>query len=377
VPPTAAARLYSLDVLRGVAAIAVVFWHWRHFFYDGLKVANDLDPEHQPLYSVFFPFYLGGDLAVDLFFLLSGFIFFWLYAQPVTQRSISAAEFLALRASRLYPLHLVTLGLVLIAQAGYWRLAGTHFVYPMNDGYHFVLNLLFVSSVGLERGFSFNGPSWSISVEVVLYAAFFVLCRFARPGFRTLMAVSVGGFLALLPIYAPLARGIGAFFFGGCVYYLYAYILRTGHAAALWRALVALAAGLWAVTAWFLFANISLGSIPFLWRVQPLFPRFVLFPITVLALALFEAQRGAVGKKLSFLGDISYSSYLWHFPLQLLVMLPVVALGIDRSVFYSPLALVAFLGLLIAVSLASFHYLELPAQRSLRRAWGAVPRAAP
>jgi peptidoglycan/LPS O-acetylase OafA/YrhL len=28
-------RFYSLDVLRGLAALAVVLYHWQHFFYTG------------------------------------------------------------------------------------------------------------------------------------------------------------------------------------------------------------------------------------------------------------------------------------------------------------------------------------------------------
>jgi uncharacterized membrane protein len=34
-PPAAPAeRLHTLDTLRGIAALSVVFWHWQHFFYD-------------------------------------------------------------------------------------------------------------------------------------------------------------------------------------------------------------------------------------------------------------------------------------------------------------------------------------------------------
>ncbi|MDF7795325.1 hypothetical protein [Pseudomonas syringae] len=34
------ARLYTLDVLRGVAALSVVFWHWQHFFYVDNKLTG-------------------------------------------------------------------------------------------------------------------------------------------------------------------------------------------------------------------------------------------------------------------------------------------------------------------------------------------------
>ena len=49
-------RLYSLDVLRGLAALSVVFWHWQHFFYSG-TAPGVVEVEKQPLYSCSFSFY--------------------------------------------------------------------------------------------------------------------------------------------------------------------------------------------------------------------------------------------------------------------------------------------------------------------------------
>jgi peptidoglycan/LPS O-acetylase OafA/YrhL len=67
-------RLFALDALRGVAALAVVLWHWQHFFFQG-AMPGSLQAEQQPLYSVFSIFYRHGGDAVALFFSLSGFIF--------------------------------------------------------------------------------------------------------------------------------------------------------------------------------------------------------------------------------------------------------------------------------------------------------------
>src|SRR6185436_12525906 len=111
---TSPGRMHSLDALRGIAALAVVFWHWPHFFYSGTTLAAGFDREAQPFYEVFKIFYRHGILAVDLFFLLSGFIFFWLYAKTISARRLTPREFFVLRVSRLYPLHLVTLLLVAI-----------------------------------------------------------------------------------------------------------------------------------------------------------------------------------------------------------------------------------------------------------------------
>jgi peptidoglycan/LPS O-acetylase OafA/YrhL len=155
-------HLHSLDALRGVAALTVVFWHWQHFFWTGDAPPADFRVESQPLFSVFFLFYRNGTRAVDLFFLLSGFIFFWIYASKISEGTVSAGRFFMLRFSRLYPLHLVTLLLVAAGQYAYAAANGNFFVYPANDAYHFVLNLLLIPSIGLERGgLSFNSPIWS------------------------------------------------------------------------------------------------------------------------------------------------------------------------------------------------------------------------
>ena len=50
--PVMPERLYSLDVLRGIAALAVVFWHWQHFFYIG-DTAIGFETREQPLFNAF------------------------------------------------------------------------------------------------------------------------------------------------------------------------------------------------------------------------------------------------------------------------------------------------------------------------------------
>src|SRR5437762_3835756 len=206
--PSIPKRLYSLDVLRGLAALSVVFWHWQHFSYSGTQPAI-VSPERLPLYPVFFLFYTKGALAVDLFFSLSGFVFFWLYSDSVSRKTISGREFAWLRFTRLYPLHLATLLAVAFGQWAYHSRTGAFFVYHFNDAKHFALNLFLGSSWGLENGFSFNGPVWSVSVEVALYAMFFLWCRRLPIRMIGLAAMSAAGFLLITRLYAPIGRGVG------------------------------------------------------------------------------------------------------------------------------------------------------------------------
>jgi peptidoglycan/LPS O-acetylase OafA/YrhL len=99
-----AKRLYSLDALRGVGALAIVVWHWQHFYAIGGTWAAGWSRAAEPLYPFLKPFYEEGWVAVDLFFAVSGFVFFWLYLEPVARREIGAGTFARQRFSRLYPL---------------------------------------------------------------------------------------------------------------------------------------------------------------------------------------------------------------------------------------------------------------------------------
>ncbi len=64
-PRESAEHFYSLDVLRGIAALSVVFWHWKHFYFVGTILPDDLDETRQPLYAMFRVLYNHGDKAVD------------------------------------------------------------------------------------------------------------------------------------------------------------------------------------------------------------------------------------------------------------------------------------------------------------------------
>ena len=355
-------RFYSLDVLRGVAALSVVFWHWQHFFFEGTH-KPPVTLEALPFYDVFFALYSKGWLGVDLFFCLSGFIFYWLYSAAVASAAVSGRDFFVLRFSRLYPLHLATLLAVAIGQALFRLTTDSYFVYPHNDAYHFMLNLLFAPAWGLEESTSFNAPVWSVSVEVALYAVFFALCRLLPVHPKVLLAAAAAG-LVLMEVYLPLGRGMSAFFIGGCVYLAYQRIVAGPRIDAFARWLPWLAAALWVLAVALApgAGQSYLGA-----RLMHLYAAALLFPLTVLALALVETRRGHLMRRASILGDISYSSYLLHFPLQFAVIAVVVWIGQDRTMFYSAWTFVAFIVLLLALSLASYRFLELPAQRALRR----------
>ena len=104
-------RFYLLDFFRGIAAIAIVIFHYKIFYIEAVSL-NSYVATEQPLYSVLFLAYEHGWIAVQFFFTLSGFIFFNLYRTKILEEKISFKNFFILRFSRLYPLHLLMLILV-------------------------------------------------------------------------------------------------------------------------------------------------------------------------------------------------------------------------------------------------------------------------
>ncbi len=383
-PPHIPSRFYSLDVLRGFAALSVVCYHWRHFLITTDDIEHALAVQ-QPFYRILQPFYNEGWRAVDLFFCLSGFIFTWLYAAPIRERQISAWSFGVLRFSRLYPLHFATLLLVLGLQLLIIRQTGSPLVYKLNDAYHFVLNLFFASSWGLERGPSFNGPVWSVSVEIVLYAVFFTTCFLGLHRWWSLLTLLILSVIAYaLGLHPEIARGLNSFFLGCLSFHVFKAVNARRPSAAALTVLTTVCGLVWLAVGviWYTHAltssfqtyiadhpGTSLGRLTRfvqMFETHAMFD-FAAFPLTVITLALVESHRGTLGKRIAFVGDVSYSSYLLHFPLQAIVFLIAGYAGWSTQIYLHPATFILFFAALVGMSLLSFHAFERPAQSLIRR----------
>ena len=323
------ARLYNLDFSRGLAALCVVIFHWQSFFFEQYELPATFDRTTQPLYQWLRPLYeRGGYLAVSFFFILSGFVFFWLYHQNIRDRQCSFYQFAALRLARLYPLHAATLLLVLALQVVYFSRNNESFVYPYNDGYHFVLQTFFVSNWGFERGYSFNAPIWSVSIEIGLYVLFFAFAFLRGNTAVKLVGIVLTTVLLMgLGLSDRWAPAILAFFMGGLTYECLVKYLQL-RSKTLDIIVVSTALALW--------LGISISD-----RVAQLLLTqgmhvLVLYPFTIVALVLMELEFPHLGKRFAWIGDITYSSYLLHFPLQLGFVLCATKIGYDKSLFLSP-----------------------------------------
>jgi peptidoglycan/LPS O-acetylase OafA/YrhL len=376
-------RLHALDTLRGVAALSIVVWHWQHFFSVSGHFQEGWQRSAQPFYAVLKPLYEAGWLAVDLFFALSGFVFHWLYADAIRERAICAGKFAWLRFSRLYPLHLLTLLAVVVLQYSFHDATGSYFIFDANDLGRFASSLILAQQwlpPTIEQ--TFNGPAWSVSTEVLLYGIFFVLCRAGLRGFWQALLVAA---LAVPFLWWNefIARGAIGFFLGGAAFTLTSEISARTDAKLIARALCIAALALWAVTvletylgplhAWAYWLSGRVSPDVGRWYIANsgnvflLLFVFTVSPLTVMALALHEQVLGGKWERLSFLGDISYSTYMLHFPMQLALALIAARFALTPVFFENGFALIAFYAVLIGLGAMSFNAFERPMQSLLRK----------
>jgi peptidoglycan/LPS O-acetylase OafA/YrhL len=349
--PPLANKLLGLEALRFVAAFAVLIWHYQHFSYLA-DVPVDLVRARLPLYGLLRPFYGAGEYGVWVFWCISGFIFFWKYRDAIFDRSVPGWTFFVFRFSRLYPLHLATLIAVAVLQSLYFRTNGYFFVYQNNDVRHFLLQLVMASKWGFESGDSFNGPIWSISVEVLVYVVFFLLLRFVTrsPLLNVVVVVACLNFSGL--IFSCLA-----FFYAGGL----AAIARRAIATAASRAAIERMG--WSVATLVPVSIVALGlqSQLIAWLFLVTYTPVLLFCLSGEIMLPAPAQR-----LLEAAGNMTYSSYLLHFPIQLLVALGFAIAGRALPV-YDGAFFAFYVGVTLLASYFAYRWFEAPAQSLLRK----------
>jgi len=326
-------RYETLDALRGLAALSVVVFHWRWMF--DLPNKSDL-----PLFKILWPIYYNGWIAVDLFFLISGFVFFYLYAERVADKSVSLREFFLNRFSRLYPLHFVTL----IYVAALTAYVPNYQEFENNDLKHFMLQLFFASNWLQTSPFTFNAPIWSVSIEVLLYALFFVVARMGLAKIWLSVSFVIAG-AVMTPQLDMIGPAIMSFYLGGLCFFVTSSPNRNSVAALVLAVCCAMAAYLLHPPFFLLGHWVTVVAI---------------FPATVLLLTLNEHRLAKLTWLTRWLGNISYSSYLLHFPLYL-------TLAFFGAVHAALLPF--FIAFLVAISLLSYRSEERRVGKECRSRW--------
>ena len=340
-------QLDQLTGLRGIAAWLVVFYHMR------TAASGLLDPQVTA-------FLAKGYLAVDLFFMLSGFVMWLNYGDRLRDGGWAAARsFWWKRIARIWPLHLLVLGAMAAFATVLLATGRDAQDYPFAE---LPLHVLLVQNWGMTEALSWNHPAWSISTELAAYLMFpFAVWAFAWERMRSisLLAVvflllgllhAVFAFLRLddLGLMIPklgLLRCLTEFACGAILCILWQRCNRRARP-------VGPIAG--ALAAALLATGLALG-LP-----ETLFvPAVMAGGLFALALANGPVARFLATGPMRWLGDISYATYLAHF--FLFILFKILFVGEDGQLGWAGVA--GYLGTVLLASALLYHLFEKPAQR--------------
>lgn len=312
-----------LDGLRGVAALLVVFYH----IFEGLSFAAG---------GTLITTINHGYLAVDFFFILSGFVIGYAYDDR-WKRNMTLGNFFTRRLIRLHPMIIMgtIIGAITFCIQGSVQWDGSHvatsavmlallaamFFIPAYPGAGYDVR-------GNGEMFSLNGPSWSLFFEYIgniLYALF--IHRLSNRGLAILVALSGIGlaWFALFDIVGYGMLGVGwtldgANFWGGMLRMLFPFslgMLLSRH----FRPIKTRGA-FWICSS----VLLILFCVPYIEGKSPVCLNGVyelicialIFPALVWIAASGKTTDKQSTRICRFLGDISFPLYAIHYPLMYL-----------------------------------------------------------
>lgn len=337
-------ELRALTGARGIAAWWVVLYH--------LRLSLPPLPEAAQLLLA------KGYLAVDFFFVLSGFVIALSWRERISGGGWAAVpSFLKRRFARVWPLHAVVLTGGAAMATALWA-TGRHMPadFPFAE---LPLHYLLIQNWGLTPALAWNDPAWSISAEFAAYLVFpaLVLATKGRRATPALLVTAIVGVAAALwglnalrgadSLNVDIAgfgvvRCLAGFGIGMIVH-------------ALWRgrsgftALCAIAVGA---------AMLGMAGI-----VGEAFAVPLVFAGLVLWLARSD-PRALGGTALHRLGEWSYATYLAHFLMWKAFKLAFV--DAPGPVGWPLIGL--YLTIVLVASALLYRFVELPAQAWINRA---------
>lgn len=329
-----------LDAARGFAAISVVIYHFKDFL-----------PAALP--------FQGSFLAVDLFFLMSGFVICRSYETRLQAGTINFFSFAKTRIIRIYPLYLLATVIGFLYQA-----IKIHLHMPSAVPAGMLLSMvpaavfMLPSSIGMSSAgssFPFTPSAWSLSLELWFNLIWALgLYKISSRSISCLTLISAAGLIFQGVKLGTVDLGWGfSTIVGGSIRFWFSFLLgilicryRNNFAnirLPLWPAALIAA----------LFVCIGHNNIilQFTWI-------FAVFPLFVL-LALRSEPAGKRVAVAGFLGRTSYAIYILHAPLELFLF------GVLKAFFHvDPVKLAPFSGVaavltvVIISSILTYYYDE-------------------
>jgi peptidoglycan/LPS O-acetylase OafA/YrhL len=334
-------KFVALDGIRGLAALFVLTRHTTGFW------------GFLPVHS---------HIAVDIFFLLSGFVIAHSYESRLALGTLSTRDFIVTRVVRLYPMYLLATIVAIALMLG--TLTG------LESGYLIVFNgvtaLLMIPQFNLHDAamFPLLGVTWSLFFELIVN----LLYVLTRPALTSKVLVIVIAACAI--VIAAVAYRRGGLDYGrlGTPVEMIAGLSRATFGILLgvllyrqrervWKALPQ-RFGPYGATA-MLCCVLALPSVGRLDTAIELFAVFALFPLLVMAAARTEPKVGV--RFMTVLGIASYPLYLLHplFAEVFILWMPAAVRA------YAPISGIALMLFMVALSLALERFIDLPTRKAL------------
>jgi peptidoglycan/LPS O-acetylase OafA/YrhL len=354
--------IHFIQLLRGIGALLVMWWHLSGYWL--LVHHGSWGPETFWVKWVALPLHLfanGAHLGVILFFLVSGYII-----THVSQRE-TRSEFAVKRLFRIVPPLALAVTVALIFETTFHLHVGLLPGATIHHGLRAYLKNLVLANWLLGTGQNYLlAVTWTLVIEVMFYAVTLGLLSYShrKPLGATwamfgIWAVANMGFLS-----EPSLRHVEDFvvyvaflIFGRGLYLAHHKVVTVAEGATLCAA---------TALAFVLFYSVAPAGIQ-----SPEWPGALLGPnapaatylIAVVAfVALMQAKMRRVVQPFKFFGDISYSLYLLHLPIGLLVIDRLHSAGLPFTVCFLCGAGASIIGAYL-----SYRLLEKPFQRFARR----------
>ena len=355
-PPLFPKDIPALTSLRFYAALFTAVYHIK--FFSGLEFP-----------VIISRIFAKGYLAVDFFFILSGFILAHTYLKSFQDKSFSYKNFLIRRIARIYPVHLFTLLAFLIIFI-LLQASGKELYENALSIWDFFSHLFMIHAWGTTDRLGYNQVSWSISAEWFAYLLFPVFLTIALDLKNSLLSLALAaGMFALLWMISQanlhmnvtqlamfgIIRIIPEFFLGVSLY-LFAKRYKsifTGD----FEILV-------------LFIVLLFG---FIFNLPDYFVLPVFSLIILIAAEQARAEKSGVlaGKWNVYLGQVSYSFYMVQYLVWYLVMFLGIRLFLGYNENNLTMYALWFLSLFLVqgAAILTYHLIEKPAQKWITKKW--------
>lgn len=358
-----------LESLRGIAALAVVLFHYSFGFMNRTLLQNGFTDN--------------AALMVDFFFVLSGYVIALSYSNKLTDWS-HVAKFQWKRFLRLYPLHLTMLLLFLSLQIAKYT-AGRFGIGVQNELFEPLMSLPdFISNLFLTQNFtgdlSWNRPSWSISAEFYTYLLFatwtMIYVRMPRTGVA--LAILIVGLSAFQIYQTSMRSATGGYVRCFMSFFIGAALVKIERN---YRVIPSEALSILVMMATVVYITMATGYPNWLLMLAPLLYSLLILLLNALPKSSMLIRALSL-PALVFLGTVSYGIYMIHEFVESLALsivnyvlkLPLIEVesATSRVLDLDPVTVtiieIFLIYIVIYLANLSYKYIELPAMRVNRRA---------